>query len=291
MRAIYRPALGVVIHHRYAALTWLAALGVLGIGLMTTGKIKMVFFPEVPGNTITVNVKMDPSSPESLTRLGADRLERAVEKVNRLLVEEHHLASAPIAKVMAVVVGRLQVEAYGELTREAMNTLGTAEVLNGWRREVGELEGVDDVRFAGSFETGGGFALQIVGRDEAMLGQAVEAVSQRLSAVAGVHDVRSDLEGGQPEIRLRLKPEARHLGFTLADLAAQIGDGFGGFEVQRMQRRGGRGQGLRALPEGATKLPARDADQQGGDAGRPMGDARERGRARVGLQCRRDRSP
>ena len=46
----------------------------------------------------------------------------------------------------------------------------------------------------------------------------------------------SILEGGQPEIRLRLEPEARHLGFTLADLAAQIGDGFGGLEVQRMQR-------------------------------------------------------
>ena len=236
VRAVYRPTLGFVIYHRYAALTLLAALAVLGIGLMTTGKIKMVFFPEVPGNTITVGVKMDPSSPESLTRLGADRLEAAVAMVNRRLIEEYSLSSPPIAKVMAVVVGRLDIEAYGELTREAMDTLGTAEVLNTWRREVGELEGADDIRFSGSFETGGGFALQIVGRDETMLEQAVEAVSRRLSAVAGVHDVRSDLKGGQPEIRLRLKPEARHLGFTLADLAAQVGDGFGGYEVQRMQR-------------------------------------------------------
>ncbi len=236
VRAVYRPALRLVIHHRYAALTLLAALAVLGIGLMATGRIKMVFFPEVPGNTITVHVKMDQSSPEALSRRGADRIERAASAVNRLLLDEHDLSSAPIAKVMAVVAGRLEIEAYGELTREAMNTLGTTEVLNAWRREVGELEGADDVRFSGSFETGGGFALQIVGRDEAMLGQAVEAVSERLSSVAGVHDVRSDLQGGQPEIRLRLKPEARHLGFTLADLATQVGDGFGGYEVQRMQR-------------------------------------------------------
>jgi len=39
-----------------------------------------------------------------------------------------------------------------------------------------------------------------------------------------------------PQLRLRLKPEARHLGLTTADLAAQIGDAFGGLEVQRVQR-------------------------------------------------------
>ncbi|MEM7588507.1 MAG: efflux RND transporter permease subunit, partial [Acidobacteriota bacterium] len=201
-----------------------------------TGRIQMVFFPEVPGNTITVQVNMDPGSPESLTRLGADRLEAAVATANRQLIADHGLSSPPIARVMVVVAGRLNIEAYGELTREAMDSLGTAEVLNAWRLETGELEGANDMRFSGSFETGGGFALQIVGRDEQMLKKAVELVSSRLSSVAGVYDVRSDLQGDQPELHIRLTPEARHLGFTRADLAAQIGDGFGGYEVQRMQR-------------------------------------------------------
>ncbi|MCG8457333.1 MAG: efflux RND transporter permease subunit, partial [Holophagales bacterium] len=236
VRSYYEPALGFVIHHRYSALLLLTALAVLGLGLMTTGKIRMVFFPEVPGNTITASVTMDPLSPESLTRRNAGRPEAAAAEVSRRLVEEHDLSSLPIAKVMVAVSGRREVEAYGELTREAMDTLGTTVVLNAWRDEVGELEGADDFHFSGSFDTGGGFALQIIGRDEAMLAEAVASVSQRLSTIAGVHDVRSDLEGGQPEIRLRLEPEARHLGFTLADLAAQIGDGFGGLEVQRMQR-------------------------------------------------------
>jgi multidrug efflux pump subunit AcrB len=35
---------------------------------------------------------------------------------------------------------------------------------------------------------------------------------------------------------VRLKPEAQHLGLNAADLAAQIGDAFGGLEVQRIQR-------------------------------------------------------
>lgn len=235
VRSYYRPLLLRVIHHRYAALVFLATLAVLGIGLMATGRIGMVFFPEVPGNTVIVNLSMDPSSPESLTRGNADRLEAAAQVVNQRLLDEHGLAAPPISKAM-VAVGGLEVEAYGELTREAMDTLGNTAVLNAWRREVGDLEGVEDVRFTGSLETGGGFALEIIGRDPAMLAEAVSMLSQRLSSVTGVHDVRSDLQGTQSEIRLRLKPEARHLGLSLADLATQIGDGFGGLEVQRMQR-------------------------------------------------------
>lgn len=236
VHSYYKPALGFVVHHRYAALLFLTAVATVGIGLMTTGKIKMVFFPEVPGNTITVNVGMDPSSPESLTQINAERLEAAATAVNRRFLEEDGLSAPPIAKVMVAIAGRQEIEVYGELTREAMDRVGTTAVLNAWRDEVGELEGVDDVRFSGSLETGGGFALQIIGRDEAMLAEATAEISERLSAVAGVHDVRSDLKPGQPEIRLDLKPEARHLGLTTADLAAQIGDGFGGLEVQRMQR-------------------------------------------------------
>ena len=236
VRSMYRPVLGRVIHHRYAALILLSALAVLGIGLMSTGKIAMVFFPEVPGNTVTITVSMDPGSPETLTWRNAERLESAAGAVNRRLLEDHGLSSEPIAKLMVAVVGRLEIEAYGELSQEAMDTLDNTVVLNAWRDAVGELEGGNDARFSGSFETGGGFALQLIGRDEAMLAEAVAWVSERLAAVAGVHDVRSDLRGGQPEIRLRLKPEARHLGLTLADLAIQVGDGFGGLEVQRMQR-------------------------------------------------------
>ncbi len=236
VKSVYRPALAQAIRHRYATLVLLTALAVLGIGLITTGRIKAVFFPEVPGNTIAVTINMDRSASESLTQVTADRLETAVATVNDRLVAQHGLSARPIARLMVAVGGRLAVEAYGEITREAMDELGTTAVLNAWRDEVGEMEGVDDVQFSGSFETGGGFALQVIGHDEALLDEAVQTLTNRLAMVEGVYDVRSNLKGGQPEIRLRLKPEARHLGLTLHDLAAQVGDGFGGYEVQRMQR-------------------------------------------------------
>ncbi|MCG8467712.1 MAG: efflux RND transporter permease subunit, partial [Gemmatimonadetes bacterium] len=233
----YRPWLAKALHHRYATLLILVAVLVTGLGMVTTGRLTTVFFPEVPGNTITVTVNMDQSAPASLTERNSVRIEAAAASVNDRLVEAGGLSEPPIARLMAVVISRAQITAYGELTREAMDELGTTRVLNEWRAEVGDLEGVDDLQFSGSFETGGAFALEVIGQNEVALGQAVAVLSGRLAEQPGVYDVRSDLRGGQPEIRLRLKPEARHLGLTAHDLAAQVGDGFGGFEVQRMQRR------------------------------------------------------
>ena len=57
-----------------------------------------------------------------------------------------------------------------------------------------------------------------------------------LGALEGVHEVRDDLKQGNPQIRLRLKPQAQHLGVSASDLARQVGDAFGGLEVQRIQR-------------------------------------------------------
>ena len=76
---VYRPALEVSVRHRYAVLILFVAAGALGLGLMAKGKIRTVFFPDVPGQVITVNLEMDARAPFALTRdkHGLDRGGRA----------------------------------------------------------------------------------------------------------------------------------------------------------------------------------------------------------------------
>jgi len=59
-----------------------------------------------------------------------------------------------------------------------------------------------------------------------------------LATIEGVNNIRDGLTGGQPELRLRLRPDARNLGFNAETLASQIGNGFGGAEVTRVRRDG-----------------------------------------------------
>ncbi|MEX0301883.1 MAG: efflux RND transporter permease subunit, partial [Leisingera sp.] len=51
---VYRPVLVVSVTYRYAVLVLFIAAAALGLGLMVKGKVRTVFFPEVPGQVITV---------------------------------------------------------------------------------------------------------------------------------------------------------------------------------------------------------------------------------------------
>jgi multidrug efflux pump subunit AcrB len=59
---IYRPLLEWSLKQRYAVLVLFVSFATLGLGLIEAGKIKTVFFPEIPGQVITVKMEMDARS-------------------------------------------------------------------------------------------------------------------------------------------------------------------------------------------------------------------------------------
>ena len=232
---VYQPLLRHVLHHRYSSLVVFFIFAFCGIMMLFNGTVRTVFFPEVPGQIITVNMKMKGGSPLSLAVDNVHRIEQAAEAVNSRSVEERG-GEPPIAKLMVALVDSQTAEIYAELLPEEKRPIETMEILRQWREKTGSLEGVEELSFVGSFDTAGGFVLELQASDSAVLSDAVNLFTSKLSRLDGVHDVRDDLAYGDPQILLQLKPEAQHLGLSAVDLASQIGDAFGGLEVQRMQR-------------------------------------------------------
>ncbi|MEH0019739.1 MAG: efflux RND transporter permease subunit [Desulfobacter sp.] len=233
---IYEPLLRLALAHRYATLVALFTMGVASAGMIYKDQIRTVFFPEVPGQFITVNMEMAKGSPMHLTRKNLDILEAAALEVNRQAMD--HTGKPPIAKIMSTLESREKVEIWAELQHETVRQIDTLDTLDAWRQQAGELEGVRKLTFSGAFDTGGGFALDVSVRDQALLRRAVEDLRRSLSDISGVKDIHTNMDTGMPRVRLVLKPYARHLGLTAADLAAQVGDAFGGLEVQRFLRQG-----------------------------------------------------
>ena len=233
---IYQPMLKRALRHRYATLTLLLAVAVCSISLVYNGWLRTVFFPDVPGQIITINMKMKNGSPMHLTAANLNVIEKAADQLNLEIMAELSIDEPPIARVMTAVTGPYDAEIYAELQPERKRSIETMETVKRWRKIVGTLEGTEELTFSGSMETGGGFAVMLSARHVKVLEDAVERLTTELETLEGVHSIRDDLRQGSPQIRLRLKPEAQHLGVSAADLARQIGDGFGGLEVQRLQR-------------------------------------------------------
>lgn len=233
---IYAPVLKFSINHRYGVLILFIAMASCVFGLMANGQIKSSFFPEIPGQIIAVKLKMDQRAPAHLTLKNVGILEQSAIALSKDKTLFNAAGESPVYHIFAFVSGTTTAELYMEVVpSEERPHLTTADIMKIWRTRVGSLEGVSDLSFSGS-EGFGGFRIRLLGSDREMLEQASLEVREQLSSLLGVANVRDTFLTGQPEFRLKLKPEARSLGFTSERLAKQIGYAYGGAEVQRVQR-------------------------------------------------------
>lgn len=246
---LYDPLLAASIRHRYAVLTLFVAVGALGLGMIQLGKIKTVFFPDVPGQVITVNLEMDARAPFKLTQINIEKIQTIGEQLNKELQSLESLNSPPIRTMFMIVSSAQSAQIYAELTPAAERpNVGTLDIVRQWRERTGSLEGTTELEFMGSEQLAGGFKLNLLSKDTDLLSQASKEVKAFITLIDGVHNIRDSLSGGQPELEIRIKPEARSLGFTPETLASQIGSSFGGAEVQKVQRDG---RELRVLVQNA----------------------------------------
>lgn len=236
---IYRPALEVSVQHRYAVLILFVAAAALGLGLMYKGKVKTVFFPEVPGQIITVNLKMDARAPFALTQSNMDRIEALGQDLNAELAERYAMETPPIQSVFTIINSASNAQLYAELLPVLERPdVPVMDIVRDWRSRVGEVEGAVELEFTGTDSLAGGFQIRLMSKDDDLLRQASQDMRDFLAGLEGVTNIRDSMAGGQPELKLRLRPDARALGFTAETLASQVGYGFGGAEVTRIRRDG-----------------------------------------------------
>ncbi|UDL06758.1 efflux RND transporter permease subunit [Marinobacter sp. CA1] len=234
---LYVPVLALAVRHRYAALVLFVAVAVLVLGLTMKGQVRTVFFPEVPGQVISINLEMDPRAPFELTRNNVEQIRQAGEVVNGRLQKQYGLAVAPIRTVFEAIIGPESAQLYAELTPVSERPgVDPQRIIQQWRQQLGTLEGRTELSFSGAEEVGGGFQIKLASHDPVALASASKALRRHLESLDGVHNPRDSMVEGQRELRVRLRPAARSLGFDQQSLAVQLGYAFGGAEVQKLQR-------------------------------------------------------
>ena len=236
---VYQPMLMASLRHRYAALILFTGAAAAGLGLMAKGKVPTVFFPDVPGQVITVSLEMDARAPFSLTQSNVDRIEKIGRDLNEELRVGANMDAPPIKTFFVLIEGAHSAKIYAEMLPVAERPdVPIAGVVRQWRDRIAAVEGATELELTGSEQLAGGFQIRLVSKDIGLLRQAGDDLRRFLGALEGVSNIRDGLTGGQPELRLSVRPEARSLGFTAETLATQIGDGYGGSEVARVRRDG-----------------------------------------------------
>jgi len=250
---VYRPALNVALRNRYIVLSAFLSILILTIGVVASGWIKFVFFPEVETDIVTSKLKLAQGVSYEKTEEAIRLIERKAFELNEEPefrtksgngVFQHMLASIgsqPLIQGMGSNGGSPKSSSIGEVTLELYPSVErdftALDVVSRWRELVGEIPGAVELTFASESAAGGNaIDLELVGQDLEALKAATEEVKAQLAEFSGVIDIGdSDLEGKR-ELKLGILPEGKAMGLRLDDIARQVRQGFYGDEIQRLQR-------------------------------------------------------
>ncbi|MDA1063800.1 MAG: efflux RND transporter permease subunit [Proteobacteria bacterium] len=234
----YRPLLVRSINNAGLTVTIFLGVLILTFGLLGSGFVRVVLFPEVPGDFIRMDLAMESGSAPEARNVALNRVERAILDLNQEYIAENPDLPPMISHIGSFSQGDTGAVAWVELPMVTGRPLQVSEITRLWRERVGEIPGVRELTFEDGDNFGGGppLSFRLSGDNYAALEEASTELEDHLATYAGVFDIRNSSDSGAQEIKLAIKPEAEALGLTMDSLGREVRQAFYGEEAQRIQR-------------------------------------------------------
>jgi len=214
------------------------AVLIVTIGLINSGLVRIVLFPEVPGDFIRMQLAMESGSAPEARNAALDKIERAILELNEEYIAENPDLPPMISHIGSFTNGDTGAFAFTEMPMVDDRPLQASDVTAVWRERVGEIPGVKELAFDDGAQFGGGSPLsfRLSGDNYSALEVAAAELAEKLLEYEGVFDIVNSSNMGSQEIKLAIKPEAEALGLNQQSLGRQVRQAFYGEEAQRIQR-------------------------------------------------------
>jgi len=231
----YRHFLERCISRRYSVVAVFVGVLMLSLALVQSGKVRWVFFPDIPSDFIQVQLEMEEGSSEQNTLKVLQQVEDALYKMNTKLEEQY---GYPMVKHSYIELkSRSSAFVFTELTKGEDREIDGVAIAEEWRKQLPELLSVKKLNInASTNDAGGDLSFRLTATDLDQLSEAAKVLKAKLATYEGVYDITDNFSSGSHEIRLNIRPEAEAQGLTLSDLARQVRYGFYGYEAQRILR-------------------------------------------------------
>lgn len=250
IETIYHRHLDRALRLRYITLGIALGVLVIALSLVYSGVVQFSFLPRVDNDIITAQAELPVGVPISKSRevqqLLIDAAERVVKKqdsgnISRGIYTQIGttvIDRGPTAGPDAGETGSHIVGAQVFLVSSELRTISGLEFANQWRKEVGDITGVDTISFNAQIGVGTGetIDIQLSHPIRTVNEEAARDLADSLATYSGVFQIDNGVSLGKPQINFTLKPEARSLGITVDDLARQVRSSFFGAEALRLQR-------------------------------------------------------
>jgi len=239
VRDRYGPVLLFTLRHRYQTMAAACALLAAMLSYAFSGRMGFELFPKVESDRSEARVVLPYGSPVERTDAVMQRL---LVGVRQVLAEcgREELVEGVTAEVGSGGghIGRMRVDlAEPDIRKQIMST---EQFTNRWRAAVGEVVGVESLRFlsdaGGPGSRGRPLTVELSHRDMDILERASKELAEIVGSYPRVRDVDDGFQPGKQQLDFAIRPEGKSLGLTARNVARQVRDAFYGAEVVRQQR-------------------------------------------------------
>jgi multidrug efflux pump subunit AcrB len=229
----FGPFLDRCIKYRSITVAISIAVFIIILSYVLSGRIGMILMPRVESDYTIVTATLPFGSSMS-----------KVEEINNYLLEKANKVVSENGgrKLSKGVYTRIdentaQVRIY--LTDPEIRPISTTKLTGLWRDEVGQIPGLESLRFEsdrGGPGSGAALTIELSHRNIEVLDKASEKLAELLSDFSNVKDIDDGYTPGKEQLNFKIKPEGQSLGLTGSEIARQVRNSFYGAEALRQQR-------------------------------------------------------
>jgi multidrug efflux pump subunit AcrB len=233
VETVFAPFLDTCIRFRHITLALGAAVFLVVLSYVLSGRIGTISMPRVESDVAVVTAILPYGSPEHRARAVADQLVADAEKV----VAEN--GGDSLSEGIFIRINENEVEVYVYLTEPEVRPLPTGEVTRLWRERVGQIPGLESLRFEadrGGPGSGAALSIELSHRNIGILDRASERLAEILAEIDYVKDIDDGYTPGKQQLNFTIKPEGQSLGLTAEEVARQVRNAFFGSQALRQQR-------------------------------------------------------
>ncbi|MEM6602674.1 MAG: efflux RND transporter permease subunit, partial [Pseudomonadota bacterium] len=243
------PLVRHTMRYRYATMAGVLCFILVGFLAVSTGMIRVVFFPTIESKGVTAILEMPIDTAFEDTQKNAEKIYDALQDSLA-----HFATDTPIYNNITMTIGQNTAEAGpgGAGSSAAGNHLARVNVQlvdsddrdfsalafeKYWRDATGGLPGVRNLEFQSSLlSLEPDIQLELSHRDSSTLEGAAKELLAQISLIEGVTTLKENVEKGKKEYDFEVSPAGYAAGLSPALLGVALRSAFNGYEVTRVQR-------------------------------------------------------
>jgi multidrug efflux pump subunit AcrB len=231
----YGPFLKKALRHRYVTVTAGVALLLIAGSYATSSHMGMILMPEVAADEIEAGIRL----PVGTTPDQAALIANEVTAASMRMFKREGLETTAEGIKTNVRGGARFVDVEIVMRPPNERALTGDQVIELWRKEIGDIAGVTQISFEAESGPGGwrqDISIDISHENVETLEKVTKALVERAEAFSNTRDVSDNFDKGKDQFDFKLRPEGRALGLTSEGVGRQLRGAFFGDLALRMLR-------------------------------------------------------